>query len=132
MDGLSFDLSGHCYYHAFWHSIPTSLQFLIVFYTYIHKPPIHPYEMFHKQLITDYNIIMADWHHKLIRWRLVTHGGIDGYSRLIVYLKYSVNNKSSTVYVLFLEAIRRYGLPSRPIREEKTMRWHCICCDTEE
>lgn len=25
-----------------------------------------------------------DGHHALVRWRLVTHGGIDGYSRLIV------------------------------------------------
>ena len=55
----------------------------------------------------------ADGHHKLIRWRMVTHGGIDGYSRLIVYLQCSSNNKSSTVYKLFLEATRRYGLPSR-------------------
>ena len=31
-----------------------------------------------------------DGHHKLIRWKLVTHGGIDGYSRLIVYLKCSI------------------------------------------
>ena len=44
---------------------------------------------------------------------MVTHGGIDGYSRLIVYLQCSSNNKSFTVYKLFLEATRRYGLPSR-------------------
>lgn len=43
----------------------------------------------------------------------MTHGGIDGYSRLIVYLQCSSNNKSSTVYKLFLQATRRYGLPSR-------------------
>ena len=55
----------------------------------------------------------ADGHHKLIRWRMVPHGGIDGYSRLIVYLQCSSNNKSSTVYKLFLEATRHYGLPSR-------------------
>ncbi|KAF4110967.1 hypothetical protein G5714_007998 [Onychostoma macrolepis] len=33
----------------------------------------------------------AMWHidgnHKLIRWRIVVHGGIDGFSRMIVYLK---------------------------------------------
>ena len=32
----------------------------------------------------------AMWHidgnHKLIRWRFVVHGGVDGYSRMIVYL----------------------------------------------
>ena len=55
----------------------------------------------------------ADGHHKLICWRMVTHGGIGGYSRLVVYLQCSLNNKSSTVYKLFLEATRHYGLPSR-------------------
>ena len=45
-----------------------------------------------------------DGHHKLIRWRIVTHGGIDGYSRLIVYLKASSNNKSQTVLANFLRA----------------------------
>lgn len=54
-----------------------------------------------------------DGHHKLIRWRLVTHGGVDGYSRLIVYLHCSSNNKASTVYNLFLSAIEENGLPSR-------------------
>lgn len=55
----------------------------------------------------------TDSHHKLIRWRLVTHGGIDGYSRLIVYLKCCSNIKSSTVYDSFLEAVAEYRLPSR-------------------
>ncbi|XP_063323677.1 uncharacterized protein LOC134621171 [Pelmatolapia mariae] len=34
-----------------------------------------------------------DGNHKLIRWRFVVHGGIDGFSRLIVYLKAATNNK---------------------------------------
>ena len=33
----------------------------------------------------------TDSHHKLIRWRIVTHDAIDGYSRLIVYLHASTN-----------------------------------------
>ena len=35
-------------------------------------------------------------YHKLVRWRFVTHGGIDGYSCLIVYLKCSTDNKAAT------------------------------------
>ena len=55
----------------------------------------------------------VDGHHKLIRWRMVTHGAIDGFSRLILYLKCSTNNRASTVYDLFLEAVGQHGLPSR-------------------
>lgn len=54
-----------------------------------------------------------DGHHKLIRWRLVTHAGIDGYSRMIVFIHCSDNNKAATVYHHFLEAAREFGLPSR-------------------
>uniref|UniRef100_A0A1X7UVR7 Integrase core domain-containing protein n=1 Tax=Amphimedon queenslandica TaxID=400682 RepID=A0A1X7UVR7_AMPQE len=52
-----------------------------------------------------------DGHHKLIKWRLVTHGGIDGFSRLITYLKCSNNNRSETVTKSFIEATRQYGVP---------------------
>lgn len=47
------------------------------------------------------------------RWRVVTHGAIDGYSRMIVYLKCSDNNRADTVFESFMEAVRSYGLPSR-------------------
>lgn len=56
---------------------------------------------------------LIDGHHKLIRWGFVTHGCIDGYSRVITYLKCSTDNRASTVYKSFLEAVRKYGLPSR-------------------
>ena len=54
-----------------------------------------------------------DGHHKLIRWRIVVHGGIDGYSRLPVYLRASTNNRADTVLQCFLDAVRSLGLPSR-------------------
>ena len=54
-----------------------------------------------------------DGHHKLIRWRIVVHGGIDGYSRLPVYLRASTNNRAETVLGSFLEAVQCHGLPSR-------------------
>lgn len=55
----------------------------------------------------------VDGHHKLIRWRLITHCGIDGYTRLVVYLQCSANNCFSTVYSLFLKGTELYELPSR-------------------
>ena len=54
-----------------------------------------------------------DGHHKLIHWRLMIHGGIDGFSRSIVYLKCSPNNYAVTVLMLFQDAVQRFGLPSR-------------------
>jgi len=57
--------------------------------------------------------LYLDSHHKLIRWRIVTHGGIDGYSRLIVYLDCASNNLATTVYENFLQAVQIYHLPSR-------------------
>ena len=59
-----------------------------------------------------------DGHHSLIRWRIVIHGGIDGYSRLVVYLACSTNNRASTVYKLFKAAVKEYGIPSR-VRSDK-------------
>ena len=43
----------------------------------------------------------------------MTHCAIDGYSRLIVFLMCSNNNRASTVYESFMQAVRHYGLPSR-------------------
>ncbi|KAK7043515.1 hypothetical protein R3P38DRAFT_3441058 [Favolaschia claudopus] len=57
------------------------------------------------------------WHHDgqhgLIRWGIVIHGFIDGYSRLITGLLASNNNRSQTVLDLFLAATLIYGIPSR-------------------
>ena len=38
----------------------------------------------------------ADGNHKLIKYRLVVHGAIDGFSRLITYLRCSDNYRVST------------------------------------
>ena len=45
------------------------------------------------------------------------HLGIDGFSRLPVYLKASTNNCSETVLQCFLAAVGAYGLPT------------CVRCD---
>lgn len=59
-----------------------------------------------------------DGNHKLIKWRLVIHGCIDGYSRLITYLQCSINNRAATVLTAFLHACETYGVPSR-VRTDK-------------
>ena len=57
----------------------------------------------------------VDGNHKLIRWRFVVHGGIDGYSRIIVYLKCSTNNLASTVMISFFQAVHDHGLPDQTL-----------------
>ena len=66
------------------------------------------------------NFTCADSHHKLIRWRIVTHGAIAGYSRLIVYLHASTNNQARTVYDLFVAAVDKHQLPSRVRSDQGT------------
>ena len=56
----------------------------------------------------------ADGDHKLIQpYRFVVHGGIDGYSRLIVFLRAATVNRATTVLTCFQEAVQQYSLPSR-------------------
>lgn len=52
---------------------------------------------------------------KLLNYLLSSYccGGIDGYSRLVTYLKCSDNNCASIVLVYFRQAVESHGLPSR-------------------
>ena len=55
-----------------------------------------------------------DGNHKLIQpYRFVIYGGIDGLSRLVVFLQASTNNRADSVLNLFKEATQRCNLPSR-------------------
>ena len=54
-----------------------------------------------------------DGNHKLIRWRLVLHGCVDGHSRVMTYLHCSTNNAASTVLSLLVQAVELYGLPDK-------------------
>ncbi|KAK7060964.1 hypothetical protein VNI00_000699 [Paramarasmius palmivorus] len=54
-----------------------------------------------------------DGHHGLIRWGIIIHGFIDGYSRYITGMQASNNNTAMTVLLLFLAAILVHGIPSR-------------------
>ena len=44
---------------------------------------------------------------------MVIHGGVDGFTRIPVFLHCSTNNKAATALELFLNAVENYGLPSR-------------------
>ena len=48
----------------------------------------------------------------LIRWGIVIHGFIDGYSRLITGLRASDNNWGESVFDLFRHTAQVYGVPS--------------------
>ena len=52
-----------------------------------------------------------DGHHKFIRWRFVLHGAVDGFSRTIIYLCCTDNNRAQTVLRYFQQGVLDYGLP---------------------
>ncbi|KAJ9091560.1 hypothetical protein QFC21_007185 [Naganishia friedmannii] len=54
-----------------------------------------------------------DGHHKLIQWKVVIHGGIDGKSHLVPSMYASDNNRADTVQKLFLNGTSKWGWPQR-------------------
>jgi hypothetical protein len=54
-----------------------------------------------------------DGNHKLVRWRLVIHHAIDGFSRMVAFARCSSNNRAETNHDLFLQALPKYGRPSK-------------------
>ena len=69
-----------------------------------------------------------DGHHSLIRWKIVIHGCIDGFSRRIIFLRSNSNNLAETVLELFLAAVQSDGnlWPSR-IRVDKGVENVLVC-----
>ena len=59
-----------------------------------------------------------DTNHKLIRWHLIIAGGIDGFSRMIMFLNCTDNNKAETLLDCFLSGVSKYGIPER-VRSDK-------------
>ena len=64
-----------------------------------------------------YNIVQPfklwhiDGHHALDRWGFITHGCIDGATRLVLYLHWADNNLPSTPLRPFIAACSRYQVP---------------------
>lgn len=71
-----------------------------------------------------YNVTAPNhlWHidtnHKLIRWRFIICGGIDGFSRFVTFLRCETNNQAETILKCFQEGTRKYGIPLR-VRSDK-------------
>ncbi|XP_063067584.1 uncharacterized protein LOC134459214 isoform X2 [Engraulis encrasicolus] len=59
------------------------------------------------------SLVHIDTNHKLIRYNIVIFGGIDGYSRKIMYLRVSNNNLASTTLAFFTDAVQNFGFPLR-------------------
>jgi hypothetical protein len=64
------------------------------------------------------------------RWKVVIHGGIDGFSRMIVFVSASNNNRSETVLRQFQQAVRLFGMPRR-IRVDKGGENVGVCSEME-
>ncbi|CAL8242155.1 unnamed protein product [Merluccius merluccius] len=59
------------------------------------------------------SLVHIDTNHKLIRYNIVVFGGVDGYSRKIMYLNAATNNKAATAFSFFMRSTQLHGLPSR-------------------
>ncbi|XP_063060690.1 uncharacterized protein LOC134453871 [Engraulis encrasicolus] len=59
------------------------------------------------------SLLHVDTNHKLIRYGMVIFGGIDGFSRKVLYLQIANNNRATTAFQFFLEAVDNHGCPSR-------------------
>ncbi|CAC5378634.1 unnamed protein product [Mytilus coruscus] len=81
-----------------------------------------------------YNVMGANhlWHidtyHKLVRWRLLIIGGVDGFSRMTMFLKCCDNNMSQTVLNCFCQ-VSPTGVPLRvrSTRDWKTCQLQTLC-----
>ncbi|XP_036412609.1 uncharacterized protein LOC118797378 [Colossoma macropomum] len=59
------------------------------------------------------SLMHIDTNHKLIRYNMVIFGGIDGFSRKIMYFGVSSDNLASTTLASFNDAVLKFGLPLR-------------------
>ena len=61
-----------------------------------------------------YHLVHTDGMHKLIRYGIIVHAAIDGFTRRILWCQLSFNNRASTQLAYLLKAVREVGhWPSR-------------------
>jgi len=48
----------------------------------------------------------------MIRWSFVIHAAVDGFSRSVVCIKCSTNNRATTAASAFLEGVFEFGMPT--------------------
>ena len=65
-----------------------------------------------------HNLWHIDGNHKLIRWSMVIHCGIDGFSRSCVYIRCANNNRSETVLHSFDNAVNLYETMPKRVRSD--------------
>ena len=65
----------------------------------------------------------VDSNHKLIKWRFVLHGAVDGYSRTVVYVKCCSNNKAATALQCFMDGVDVFGTPLRVRADKGVENW---------
>ena len=63
-------------------------------------------------------IVHIDGYHKLISWKIVTFGGIDGKTRLVFLLRAGNNNRANSLFTCFKEGVEKVGLPSRVLTDK--------------
>jgi len=64
------------------------------------------------QLLQLYNNVLISPHKGLIRWKIIIHAFIDGFSRFLLGIRANSNNLASTVLGLFEDITRVFGYPS--------------------
>ncbi|KAI7790035.1 hypothetical protein IRJ41_000941 [Triplophysa rosa] len=57
--------------------------------------------------------VLANLAQMVCRYNMVIFGGVDGYSRKIMYLRITDNNRSETMLGFFKEAVEEFGYPLR-------------------
>lgn len=60
----------------------------------------------------------------LIRYRIIFHAFVDGFSRQVLAIQASNNNRAQTVLIVFLDAVEVHGMPSRVRGDHGTENLH--------